>query len=92
MSLHGCPRCLLRCVAIPRCGKHAFQPLSPVGSGALKMMRHAVDLDKDLIKVPAPGIATAHSIHLLAPKFRRETWAKPVPTGAYGFMADKEND
>jgi hypothetical protein len=59
--------------------------------GAPKVMRHSVDLHKDLIEVPAPLFAITHSIHPLASEFRGKHRTEPVRPVANRFVADLDS-
>lgn len=49
---------------------------------------HPVDLDEQFIEVPAPVTATPHSGYTLAPNFRGEHRAEPVPPKPHGLVAN----
>ena len=87
MSLHGALQKLQGRFAVPGLGDHDFQNFTLMGNGTPKVMRYAVNLHKDLIKVPAPVIATAHLIHPLDPQFCSKHLCKPVPPVAHRFVA-----
>jgi hypothetical protein len=56
--------------------------------GASKVIRHSVDLHKDILEVPAPLFAITHSIHSLASEFRGKHRTEPVRPVANQFVAD----
>jgi hypothetical protein len=51
-------------------------------------VRHAVGLHLDLVQVPLPLTAGAHSIHPSTPDLVGEHRVKPVPPVPHGLVAD----
>jgi hypothetical protein len=88
MAVHGFPDEFQCCLAVPRLGDDALQLLAFVIDSSPKVVRHPVDLHKDLVQVPPPLSATAHRLDPLASDHGSEHRAEPVPPVAHGLLAD----